>query len=182
MFVSIWFTFMAAMPNVVATLRSVDMSHRSLALGIQSIILRYNILSFTLFLYLILSSLILYLIIFSLSFTHTLNVSKIIPMLEILQSFFIINFKSKYFLQKTTFWFRLIGSIPGPVFFGAIIDQTCILFSDNCLFYDNYRMSLYMMLIVVLVKLVRFSISFKLLILKSNNSKVDCFEILFENS
>lgn len=40
LFVSIWFTFMAAMPNVVATLRSVEVKHRSLALGIQSIILR----------------------------------------------------------------------------------------------------------------------------------------------
>ena len=49
---------------------------------------------------------------------------------------------------------RLIGSIPGPVFFGAIIDQTCLLLGDSCLFYDNYSMSLYMMLIVVLVKLV----------------------------
>lgn len=48
----------------------------------------------------------------------------------------------------------MIGTIPGPVFFGAIIDQTCLLLSDSCLFYDNYSMSLYMMLIVVLVKLV----------------------------
>ena len=39
-FISIWFTFMAAMPNVVATLRSVEPIHRSLALGIESIILR----------------------------------------------------------------------------------------------------------------------------------------------
>lgn len=40
-FVSIWFTFMSAMPNVVATLRAVEPVHRSLALGIESIILRY---------------------------------------------------------------------------------------------------------------------------------------------
>ena len=40
MFISIWFTFMAAMTDVVATLRSVEVEHRSLALGIQSIILR----------------------------------------------------------------------------------------------------------------------------------------------
>jgi hypothetical protein len=52
---------------------------------------------------------------------------------------------------------RLVGSIPGPVFFGAVIDQTCLLFTDSCLFYDNYKMSLYMMLIVVLVKLVSHS-------------------------
>ena len=40
MFISVWFTFMAAMPNIVATLRSVEPIHRSLALGIESIILR----------------------------------------------------------------------------------------------------------------------------------------------
>jgi hypothetical protein len=39
-FVMIWFTFMSSMPNVVATLRSVEPIHRSLALGIESIILR----------------------------------------------------------------------------------------------------------------------------------------------
>ena len=41
MFISIWFTFMSSMPNVVATLRAVEPIHRSLALGIESIILRY---------------------------------------------------------------------------------------------------------------------------------------------
>ena len=41
LFISIWFTFMSSMPNVVATLRAVEPIHRSLALGIESIILRY---------------------------------------------------------------------------------------------------------------------------------------------
>ena len=41
MFISIWFTFMSSMPNTVATLRAVEPIHRSLALGIESIILRY---------------------------------------------------------------------------------------------------------------------------------------------
>ena len=40
-FINIWFTFMSAMPNVVATLRAVEPIHRSLGLGIESIILRY---------------------------------------------------------------------------------------------------------------------------------------------
>ena len=40
-FLIIWFTFMAAMPSVVATLRFVEREERSLALGIQSIFLRY---------------------------------------------------------------------------------------------------------------------------------------------
>jgi len=47
-----------------------------------------------------------------------------------------------------------VGTIPGPVFFGVIIDQTCLLMGDNCLFYDNYRMSLFMMLIVVITKVL----------------------------
>jgi hypothetical protein len=58
------------------------------------------------------------------------------------------------------------------VFFGAIIDQTCLLFSDNCLFYDNYRMSLYMMLIVVLVKLVKRTEPFFLISFFTSNSLV----------
>merc|ERR1712029_275147 len=40
MFISTWFTFMAAMPGTVATLRAVEPMHKSLALGIESIILR----------------------------------------------------------------------------------------------------------------------------------------------
>ena len=85
-FVSIWFTFMSAMPNVVATLRSVEPIHRSLALGIESIIL------------------------------------------------------------------RLIGTIPGPIFFGWILDHTCLLTDGNCLFYDNWNMALYMAFTVFSVK------------------------------
>ena len=41
-FLMIWMTFMASMPSVVATLRFVDPEERSLGLGIQSIILRYD--------------------------------------------------------------------------------------------------------------------------------------------
>ena len=43
MFISTWFTFMAAMPGTVATLRAVEPMHKSLALGIESIILRYMV-------------------------------------------------------------------------------------------------------------------------------------------
>ena len=53
-------------------------------------------------------------------------------------------------------FFRLIGSIPGPIFFGFIIDQTCLLKvqDGNCLFYDNWTMALYLSLIVFIVKSV----------------------------
>ena len=87
-FISIWFTFMAAMPSVVATLRSVEPIHRSLALGIESIVL------------------------------------------------------------------RCIGTIPGPIFFGWILDHTCLLTDGNCLFYDNWNMAIYMALTVFFVKTV----------------------------
>ena len=51
-FICIWFTFMSAMPNVVATLRAVEPIHRSLGLGIESIILRYlNLLTYLLYTY-----------------------------------------------------------------------------------------------------------------------------------
>jgi hypothetical protein len=38
--INIFCTFMTAMPNVIATLRAVEPVHRSLALGLESIILR----------------------------------------------------------------------------------------------------------------------------------------------
>ncbi len=39
--INIFCTFMSAMPNVIATLRSVEPVHRSLALGLESIIFRF---------------------------------------------------------------------------------------------------------------------------------------------
>ena len=37
-----------------------------------------------------------------------------------------------------------MGTIPGPIFFGYIIDQVCLLKDGNCLFYDNYSMAVSM--------------------------------------
>ena len=96
LFVNVFFTFMSAMPNVVATLRSVEPVHRSLALGIESIFL------------------------------------------------------------------RVMGTIPGPILFGALIDQTCTLWQQkecqegvgNCLFYDNYQMGVLILSAVLVVKLL----------------------------
>ena len=50
--------------------------------------------------------------------------------------------------------FRLLGSIPGPVLFGFIIDQACVLSttSGNCLIYDNFSMSIYMMIASLISK------------------------------
>jgi len=71
----VWFTFMAAMPTVVATLRYVEPLQRSLALGFATI------------------------------------------------------------------FFRLLGSIPGPLAFGSIFDSHCLLSSGSCLVYDNDRLA-----------------------------------------
>ena len=38
---NIFCTFMTSMPNVIATLRAVEPVHRSLALGVESIVFRY---------------------------------------------------------------------------------------------------------------------------------------------
>jgi len=80
---NIFCTFMTSMPNVIATLRAVEPVHRSLALGVESIV------------------------------------------------------------------FRLAGSIPGPILFGTLIDNTCVLWDKkecddsvgNCLVYDNWTMA-----------------------------------------
>lgn len=42
---------------------------------------------------------------------------------------------------------RILGTIPAPIIFGALIDDTCILWHETgegqgaCLVYDNYYMS-----------------------------------------
>ena len=51
---------------------------------------------------------------------------------------------------------RLIGSIPGPVIFGYIIDQACVLETEsgNCLVYNNYSMSVYMLIASLVSKVL----------------------------
>lgn len=60
----------------------------------------------------------------------------------------------KYVHQLKVFFkfFRLIGSIPGPIIFGFIIDRSCVLESGNCLVYDNKNMSIYMMSVTLVAK------------------------------
>ena len=58
------------------------------------------------------------------------------------------------------FLYVILGSIPGPIIFGAAFDASCILWANqckskgSCLYYDNYRMGLYMFLLCGAVKLV----------------------------
>jgi len=55
---------------------------------------------------------------------------------------------------------RLIGSIPGPVLFGYFLDKACILWEPNCedhgscLLYNNYQMSVSMLIICLLGKTI----------------------------
>ncbi|KAI4497175.1 hypothetical protein M0802_007659 [Mischocyttarus mexicanus] len=53
---------------------------------------------------------------------------------------------------------RILGTIPAPMVFGALIDETCILWQENCegrgacLVYDNYYMSNYMLALAFIGK------------------------------
>ncbi|XP_042902250.1 solute carrier organic anion transporter family member 4A1 [Parasteatoda tepidariorum] len=56
---------------------------------------------------------------------------------------------------------RLLGTIPAPIFFGWLIDKSCILWQDSCdndkgscLFYNNEKMSSNILSIVCLVKIL----------------------------
>lgn len=52
----------------------------------------------------------------------------------------------------------IVGSIPAPIFFGALIDKTCLLWQDSChskgtcLFYNNASMGHYLLLMAILGK------------------------------
>nr|XP_016929033.1 solute carrier organic anion transporter family member 4A1 [Drosophila suzukii] len=56
---------------------------------------------------------------------------------------------------------RLLGTIPAPLIFGALIDESCILWQESCdkdaggacLVYDNYYISRYMWLLALICKL-----------------------------
>ena len=61
--------------------------------------------------------------------------------------------KIDYNQIKIHFFFRLLGSIPGPILYGRLIDEACILSSGKCLFYDNYSMSVYLTAVSSVAKL-----------------------------
>ena len=62
--------------------------------------------------------------------------------------------------------FFRIGSMPGSILFGAVLDKSCILWeekcdnSGSCLYYNNYHMAMYMLGICVLNKLLSSIFSF----------------------
>ena len=66
---------------------------------------------------------------------------------------------------------RSLGTVPGPIFLGFIIDQTCILWNDvnngeciakgSCKLYDNITMSHYVLIVLLIWRSLAFlSISF----------------------
>jgi hypothetical protein len=62
-------------------------------------------------------------------------------------------------LRQLTFA-RIFGSIPGPVVFGAVIDNTCVLWqttedgSGSCWYYNSYKLRMSMFLLVLAIKVV----------------------------
>ena len=72
---------------------------------------------------------------------------------------------------------RSIGTVPGPIVFGYIIDQTCLLWSQNkdcsmgsCRLYDNIAMS-YIVLAVLLTWKLMSLIFFSLALFFGGKSK-----------
>jgi hypothetical protein len=61
-----------------------------------------------------------------------------------------------------------MGTIPGPIFFGYIIDQVCLLKDGNCLFYDNYSMAISMGIVLfslsIFISISIFRFDFNILI------------------
>jgi hypothetical protein len=57
-------------------------------------------------------------------------------------------------------FFRLLGTIPGPILFGLLIDNTCTLHKweecsevpGNCLLYDNWTMAYSILALVMTAK------------------------------
>ena len=71
------------------------------------------------------------------------------------------NFSIGYFISQCVLinWcffitFRLLGTIPGPVLYGSLIDAACVLSAEKCLMYDNYKMSIYLTTVTCISKLL----------------------------
>ncbi|ALC38472.1 Oatp26F [Drosophila busckii] len=70
--------------------------------------------------------------------------------------------EQRSFALGLQFWVvRLLGTIPAPLIFGALIDESCILWQESCdkqaggacLVYDNFYISRYMWLLALIGKL-----------------------------
>ena len=70
-----------------------------------------------------------------------------------------------------SYYRRLLGAIPGPILYGKLIDETCLLSSGTCLVYDNYKMSMYLTVATCAAK-VAAVVSFVLALYTSRWSKV----------
>ncbi|XP_023328222.1 solute carrier organic anion transporter family member 4A1 isoform X2 [Eurytemora carolleeae] len=132
LFIMIFITFFASMPGVVATLRAVYPDERSLALGVQSIII------------------LLFRAVYPDERSLALGVQSIIILLFRavypderslalgVQSIIILLFRAVYPDERSlalgvqSIIIRLIGTIPGPVLFGYVVDNACMLWESGC--------------------------------------------------
>ena len=69
------------------------------------------------------------------------------------------------------FYFRLIGTIPGPILFGYLIDKTCLLKDGNCLFYENFDMAVALTIVYIVAKIIAV-VFFILALYCSNHSPI----------
>lgn len=77
---------------------------------------------------------------------------------------------------------RSIGTVPGPIFFGFIIDQTCLLWhmeqadkcwsQGSCQLYDNTSMSHYILIILLIWRLLATSFFLLALIFTKRQASV----------
>lgn len=67
-------------------------------------------------------------------------------------------------LGLQTILLRAVGTVPGPIILGFVMDQTCVLWKSNdqcssgvagsCLMYDNYLMSVWVLIILVVWRFI----------------------------
>ena len=55
-------------------------------------------------------------------------------------------------LSVQTVALKACGTIPGPIAFGHLIDNACILFAASCAVYDKFKFGLYTALFVITAK------------------------------
>ena len=55
-------------------------------------------------------------------------------------------------LSVQTVALKAFGTIPGPIGFGHLIDNACILFATSCAVYDKFKFSLFTALFVMIAK------------------------------
>ena len=63
-------------------------------------------------------------------------------------------------LSVQTVALKAFGTIPGPIGFGHLIDNACILFATSCIVYDKLKFGLFTALFVMIAKGVGIVLAF----------------------